>query len=363
MSRWSGTRITEAAERREAKRHQRELAQQAKEATKLSALEQARLEVETYENAVETLLSMHKERATEVDWLSVAASLPPVSPSRLTRHELKALHRLTATASSNAMGTAVAQAREQDEQEYQAELKRHATSLADWEKMTTLARRILTCDSTAYMTVAEELTPFAELVSLGCSVSLTIHSARLVEARLRTSGKRAIPQEAKSLTATGKVSTKPMPKGRFVEIYQDYVCACVLRVARELFALLPIDVLLITAYVELASEGEGRAAESPILSVAIPRAKLDRLDFDRLDPSDSIMGMTHRGDLKTSRSTGDFEPVDPLTVSDWLLDAPTSEDLASLASRARRLRVELAVQGQAAVPEPDEFIEAVGEDR
>ena len=78
-------RTIEAAERRqqrEAKKRQRDLERQAKEEAKLSALEQARLEVETYENGVEVLLSVHKEQADSKDWAALAAALPPVPPRR-----------------------------------------------------------------------------------------------------------------------------------------------------------------------------------------------------------------------------------------------------------------------------------------
>ena len=64
-------------QQREAKKRQRELEREAKEMARFSAQEQARLEVETYENAVEVLLSVHKEQSDPVDWLSAAAALPP----------------------------------------------------------------------------------------------------------------------------------------------------------------------------------------------------------------------------------------------------------------------------------------------
>ena len=58
-------RQIEAAERRrqrEAQKRQRELERRAQEQAKQSAEEQARLEVETYENRLEVLLSVHKEQ-------------------------------------------------------------------------------------------------------------------------------------------------------------------------------------------------------------------------------------------------------------------------------------------------------------
>ena len=79
MGSWSGDlRKLDAAQRRderEAKRRQRELERRLKEQAKLSALEQARLEVEAHENELEVLLSIHKERSAAVDWRAFASGL------------------------------------------------------------------------------------------------------------------------------------------------------------------------------------------------------------------------------------------------------------------------------------------------
>ena len=80
----------EAAERRqqrEAMKRLRELERQAKEQAKLSQQEQARLEVERYENRLEVLLSLHKEYGGPWDWSSIAANLPPPCPRNLSFHE------------------------------------------------------------------------------------------------------------------------------------------------------------------------------------------------------------------------------------------------------------------------------------
>ena len=88
---WRGAlRAIEAAERRaqrDAQRRYKELQRRAKEHAKLSALERARLEVETYENQIEVLLSMHKEQANEWNWQQVSNTPPPVEPLRDNRHE------------------------------------------------------------------------------------------------------------------------------------------------------------------------------------------------------------------------------------------------------------------------------------
>jgi hypothetical protein len=86
-------RAIQAAERRQlrdSQRRFRELERQAKEQAKLSAIEQARLEVETYENHLEVILSVHKECGETWDWQAIAASLPPPPPQRTSRNELRA---------------------------------------------------------------------------------------------------------------------------------------------------------------------------------------------------------------------------------------------------------------------------------
>jgi hypothetical protein len=90
---WTGTfREMEAAQRRrerDAQKRQRELERQNKEQAKLSAMEQARLEVEIYENRLDVLLSVHKEQGEIWDWVALAASLPPPCPQKNSYHELK----------------------------------------------------------------------------------------------------------------------------------------------------------------------------------------------------------------------------------------------------------------------------------
>lgn len=358
-------RAMEAAQRRQerdAKKRQRELERQAKEMAKLSVLEQARLEVQTYENSLDVLLSVHKEQAAAFDWLSIAASLPPVPPRRQMHNEFKARQRLAIAPFRPDAEAAIQQAQQHDEREYQDAMREYAADNAEWAKMSDLARRMLAGDSDAYIAAIEELSPFSELAGIGSSLHFRVHSPRLVEVELSTNGRKAIPTELKTLTTSGKVSVKPMPRPRFVEIYQDYVCGCVLRVARELFALLPVETLLLAASAEALDTATGHTVDRPFLSVAITRADIKALNFDGLDPSDTIMSLPHRGDLKASRKTGDFEFVVPLTVSDLAqTDSPTITDFGAILASTKRLRADLAARSAALNPEPAGVMEGNGE--
>jgi hypothetical protein len=351
----------EQRQQREAKKRQRELERQAKELAKLSALEEARLEVERYENTLDVLLSIHKEQADASDWPAFAASLPPVPPRRHSYNEFRVHQSFSVSVSQQNAPTALQDARQRDEREYQDALKNHDAEHAEWRRLSALARRVLDGDKKAYIEAIREFNPFAELSSIGSALHFTVHNARIIECVLSTKGREAIPSEVKSLTASGKVSIKPMPRPRFVEIYQDYVCGCVLRVARELFALLPLDAILITALAESLDSSTGQTVERPFLSVIIRREALGNLNFDRLDPSDTIMSLTHQGTLKTSRKSGDFEFITPLNAADLTHTEIGGKDLNAVLEEAHRLRAELAADRAAIGPQSERTLSANGE--
>src|SRR3954465_10694949 len=73
---------------RGAKKTQRELERARKEMAKLSAQEQARLEVASFENHIELLLSLHKESSPFIEWETFGGLIPPCPPVRAPKREL-----------------------------------------------------------------------------------------------------------------------------------------------------------------------------------------------------------------------------------------------------------------------------------
>ena len=361
MSSWTAEiRRREAEERRnerETRKRHKDLERRIKERTKLSALEQARLEVEAHENALEVLLSVHKEQSAPIEWVKFATALPPHEPLSVGRHEFGAMLKrsmapLETVAESGS--EAAEQARRLDEQEQQTAHEDYTRKLAEWERMRTLAKRVMSGESGAYSEAISEFSSLAEVAGLGTSLHVTVHSPKLIGCALTVSGRETVPAEVKSLTTAGKLSVKAMPKLRFHEIYQDYVCGCVLRLAREMLALLPVDTVLVTASVNGTDTRSGRAAALPVLSVAITRVAVERLDFERLDPSDSMENFIHRGDVMASRKSGDFVPIIPLTPADLTPVQPERMDLSGLLAKLRQLHAEISNKLKPAAPAADE---------
>ena len=215
-----------------------------------------------------------------------------------------------------------AAARNLDEAVYQDVLKLHHNQLERWEGLTRLARIIAEGDVTAYREAFEELSPLSEMEDAGCSFEVNFSDAKSAHVRLLVESERVVPREAKSLTKTGKLNSKPLPQGRFFELYQDYVCGCVLRTSRELFAFLPLRRVILNVDATLLDSATGHLREQTILSAGISRATLEHLNFSAVDPSDAMRLFPHRMGFKRSQG---FHPIEPLAPSEYpILDQSDS---------------------------------------
>lgn len=327
---WKGTlRSLEAAARRaerDAQRRRRELERQRKQLEKMQELERAAYEVEVYENYIDLLLSVHKECNDPWNWEAIKSAAPPVKPERAHTHEEMAQAALNGfepgvfdkllkrvDSKRDELAKAVEHAKETDEREYQEALQAYQQQYADWEAACELADKVLSGNLEAYLESIRQANPFNDIAELGSSVRFQVHSSSLIEAVLQVRGDDVIPSEAKSLLKSGKLSVKQMPKSTVYALYEDYVCGCVLRSARELFALLPIKMVIVNAVGELLNTQTGYMEEKPILSVAIPRETLERLNFEMLDPSDSMDNFVHR---MAFRKTKGFQAIETIEPSD-----------------------------------------------
>jgi len=307
------SRLQERAE----KLRWKELDRQLKEMAKLNELEQARLQVAAYENEVEVLLSVHKQASDPMDWKSQAFALPPHAPAFSSRNHLRVfLNSAFVNHQKENFEQPLQQAWSIDQAAYQQACGRYEQDYAEWSRLKSLAQRILDGDILAYSEAVTEFSAFGEIANLGASLDFKPHDSKRVRCVLSVNGQDIIPAEMKTLTSSGKLSSKPMPKVRFHEIYQDYVCGCCLRIGRELLSLLPVDTVLVTITLSSLDSSTGQTIELPVLSALLDRLTMDSLNFDLLDPSDAMEKFNCRGDVKISRKSGEFTRAIPHVFED-----------------------------------------------
>lgn len=308
---------------RAAIRNQRELEKQQKTIVKMQEAERSAYEVQVYQNHIDLLLSVHKECGEIYDWAEIEHSEPPAKPKHLNQHEDAAklnLSSLKIGLSDKLLGRgdskkkqlldAIEDAKKLDEKEYQDALTSYENGCEELQTAKELSTKILAGDTTAYIEAIQKVDPFSDIKGLGSSYDIKVYNKTMLNATLFVNGESVIPTEIRSLTKGGKLSIKTMPKNKFYDIYQDYVCGSSLRIARELFALLPVDMIIVNAIGSLLNKQTGHLENKPILSVAIPRKTFGVLNFENLDPSDSLNNFVHNMDFKKSKGFGPVEVLD-----------------------------------------------------
>lgn len=276
-------------------------------------LERAKYEVELFENQCELVKSIHKECDDEVDWESIVSSNPPFELGEVGPKEQEATRKLKQYNPSffdrllkkdrkkkEELQQKIEEAREEDKKDYKA-----------WEELVDVAKKVLEGDIDTYFHVLEEMDPLGDLAEFGSGFEFSTDESSYMEVEFDVHSEKLIPKEEKKLTKTGKLSTRAMPKTRYYELQQDYVCSCILRIARDLFALLPLNTVYIHAYDEFLNTATGHAERKLIVSVKIERDVLNTLNFENIDCSDAMSNF--ECNMKFLKTKG-FQQVEKITL-------------------------------------------------
>lgn len=321
----ASARRAERQAERAASRRRRELLAEAKQHQAMQEEALARHHVALYENYIDTLISLHKECWNPWNWHQVVAMPPPPAPVYTPRHENAARHALQTyepgmtdrmlsreAVRRQELTNAIAVARQQDHAEWQHAMAQHQAAHARWAWFNGVARGVLAGEMQAYEAVIGHLSPFQELNELGTYVNISSKEPWYVLAELTVRDTEVVPDETYSVTAKGKLSTKAIAKSKYHEIYQDHVASCALRIARELFALLPIEFAFINVNAVLVNAATGHQEPFTILSVGFERMRTQSLNFDAIDPSSSLSNFVHKMDFKKTTGFKTVERLDPL---------------------------------------------------
>ncbi|MBR1905962.1 MAG: DUF4236 domain-containing protein [Clostridiales bacterium] len=189
----------------------------------------------------------------------------------------------------------------------------------DWEvilkgagnnkELVPFAESVLAGNIDSYFKVIAEAGPFDDLLEFGSGFEVGTDDPSMLEIEFKVMSSEVIPQNKLSLKANGDLAEKPFTKSEYYELVQDYVASTILRVARDSFALLPIQKVIIHAVDSQLNTATGNEEEITIVSVKIKRDSLMTINFERIDPSDCLGGFEINEKFK---KTSGFAPVDRL---------------------------------------------------
>ena len=192
------------------------------------------------------------------------------------------------------------------------------TDLENYENWKSLRNRILHDDNSAYIeflvdcwatSVYPENSALSFINKYASDFSFHSNEPYSVKVDFDILLQDIVPESNFSLTATGRLSKRKWNKTEYNDIIQDYVCSFTLFIARMIFEIIPVKHVYINVENKCLDVQTGHDQKSTIVSVHFIKEIMDKINFNLIDPSDSIGNFPHNMDFK---KTLGFRPVNPL---------------------------------------------------
>jgi len=279
--------------------------------SKQQRVEENQAAVETFNEYIQMITSLHKITPESVDWEHIKAIPAPFDTSYPGPLESQAIdnfnnytpnfiHRLfrLENRKRTQLEKRITEAKQQDTANYR-----------EWEESHELAVRVLQGEHEAFLQVIEEMDAFSGLEELGSGFKLNAKTDDTVEVNFSVNPVEIVPEKALSLTKTGRLSRRKMTKTNYYRITQDYVCSMSLQVAKIIFARLPIEKVVVNTIENRLNTATGNRKDTIVLSVAFERGIMDLLNFENVHPADAMQNFEHH--MKHLKTAG-FKPVEKI---------------------------------------------------
>lgn len=239
--------------------------------------------VEWYDNQLDWIETIHQTCGEAILWDVIAASPPSFRRGEPGPKEKLAAQNLADFKPTRMqkllkqdiiikqeLENQVAVARDLDQQDYQ-----------EWKRLSDFARDILDGNRTAYLRVLEEMAPLEDLIILGSGLEFSASHAAAVEVELDVNSEQVIPREVRKLTDGGSVEVTLMDVSDRNELERKYICGSVLKIACEMFALLPLERVLVHARDTKINSLTGQEEYVTVLSIQFERGVLTAVDLQQ----------------------------------------------------------------------------------
>ena len=177
-----------------------------------------------------------------------------------------------------------------------------------WKSIHDFAFSIVNGNTESYCEAIKSSKVFYDLADFGSEFEFGTDSSDTMHVDFTINSVDIIPKERITLTPAGNLSIKEYTKSEFYDLYQDYVCSCSIRLAREIFALLPVKRVVINVTED--SSFDICEKKHVILAVIFVREIFNETNFKTIDPSDFIEQFKSQMDFKKTKGFSTVERID-----------------------------------------------------
>lgn len=270
--------------------------QMQKQQQRLNEIEMNQLTVQEHEALIDSIKSVHKECDDYINWKAISVATPPFNPNEVGPNQAYAISNLENFKPSffeKIIKSSADKKRAELQKAIDIAIKKDNESYENWVHLNNLSKRILSGDIDSYFEVITEMNPLDDLLEFGSDFEFGADDPDTLEVEFRVKSETVVPTFSLSLTKTGKVSKKDLTKTAYFDLTQDYVCSCAIRIARDMFSLLPLDKVIVHAVDTMLDTTTGHSEDITVLSVIFEKEKFKSLNFEFIDPSDCLSNFEH----------------------------------------------------------------------
>ena len=181
----------------------------------------------------------------------------------------------------------------------------------NWRNDINLAKSIMNKDTDSYLEVMEEYSSLHDISAYGSDFEFGVDDKDILSCKFDVKIKDVVPTFGYKEDEDGNIIDYNLRKTEFNNLAQDYVCSCSIRIAREVFALLPVDFVLVSAEEEFFDSSTGNNQQVTIMSILYVRDGFENINFERIDPSDFCARF--KQNMSFTKTNG-FKPVDEIDL-------------------------------------------------
>lgn len=207
---------------------------------------------------------------------AVPAETPAFQPAQLTDDALRNIHKAF---DDTVDWLEVSQSETPPDESYNPDM---------WAYYHEKAPAILAGDLDAYLQVIDEVRPLDDLLDYGGQFEFGTDRASLMEVEYTVN------------EATLETQRREKNVIQFYDLLQDFVCSATIRVARDMFALLPVGEVVVHAVLD----GE------TVLSARFDRETMNKIKFGYVDPSEVMARFAHNMAFEPGRGFAAVERLD-----------------------------------------------------
>ncbi|NNJ55807.1 MAG: hypothetical protein HKP14_06730 [Bacteroidia bacterium] len=284
---------------RELQKRAQECVKQYNKLQELKQIKNPHEALAAWKSYVTNIQSVHKNCIESVDWDRIQRSRKPREPRKTRTHEFEAQFQLQNYTPSvldkfsrsiqkkiNRLKRNIDLAKIKDREENDLRYGRFLDDLRNWEVLQDIANGIQKNKTVSYNNALQYFKPFDIIQEYGDDIIYSF-SENALEIELHVCTEKIIPKYELIQSESGKVYKRMLTTSKMQELYQNHVYSSSLKIAREVFAYLPLKQVIVNTINTNNSILSSTKAQTDF-SVSFDSKTIGKLNTDEIETTDDM---------------------------------------------------------------------------